>query len=343
MAKAFQVSPGYQHRFFMTVTFGFMLLLLFLVLHVGIGSVYISPKEVVYALINQPIKEYHREIVWNLRLPRALIAICAGGMLGLAGAIMQALTRNPLAEPSVTGVSAGSILGIVLWLAFFPDALQYEGIIPFAALAGGIATVFLMYYLTSKMKNAPFVLILKGIIVSAILSSCSSLVLLQNQEKISSVMLWMVGSLNAKVWDDWFTIWPWALVSVPLGLACSRLANLLQLGDEVPIGLGVQLQRSRMILFLVSALLTAGAVSVAGAIGFIGLIGPHMARKFVGNDSFRVLPVSTLLAACLLVFADLLAQSVTLNYKGGGGLPVGALTAMLGAPFFLYLVWRTRR
>lgn len=321
-----------------------VILLILIVLHVGIGTVYISPKAVVDSLLNHPLQAYQREIVWNLRLPRSLIAMCAGAMLGLAGAIMQALTRNPLAEPGVTGVSAGGILGIALWLVYAPNAVNHQEFTPLAALMGGVITVFVMYHLTAKMKNGPFVLILKGVILSAILASCTSLLLLQNQAQIPSVMLWMIGSLNAKVWGDWSILWPWALASVPVGLACFRSANLLQLGDEVAVGLGIHLQRSKMLLFLVAAFLTAGAVSVVGNIGFIGLIGPHIARKLVGNDSSRVLPMSMLLGSALLILADVFAQSVTLHvHNMGGGVPVGAITAMLGAPFFLYLVWRIRR
>ncbi|MCL6455023.1 MAG: iron ABC transporter permease [Alicyclobacillus sp.] len=333
-----------DRRFLITIGIFIVLLVLLFVLHVGLGTVWISPKDVISALFNRPAAEYQRWIVWNLRLPRSLIAMYAGAMLGLAGSIMQALTRNPLAEPSLTGVTSGSILGIVCWLGSFPLAAKYEEIIPFAALAGGMLTVVMMYLVTRRMRDNPFVLILKGIIMSAVLSSIASLILLQNQEQLPTVMLWMIGSLNAKVWQDWFTIWPWAVVSLPLGIACYRAANVLQLGEEVPIGLGFRLQRTRILLFVVSALLTAGAVSVAGAISFIGLIGPHIARRLVGQDSVRVFPTSVLVGGCLLLFADMLAQSVTIGIGGkGSGLPVGALTAMLGAPFFLYLLRRSRR
>ena len=331
----------FDRRFMLTVGVFMVILILLFILHVGLGTVWISPSDVIFALMNHPVAEYQRWIVWNLRLPRSLIAVCAGAMLGLAGAIMQALTRNPLAEPSLTGVTSGSILGIVCWLGLFPDAVKYDGIIPFAALIGGMGTVVLMFIVTRRLNDNPFVLILKGIIMSAILSSITSLVLLRDQEQLPTVMLWMIGSLNAKVWQDWYTLWPWAAVALPLGLACFRGANVLQLGDEVSIGLGFNIQRTRLLLFIVSAVLTAGAVSVAGAISFIGLIGPHIARRLVGQDSVRVFPVSVLVAACLLLFADVLAQSVTIGFDGkGSGLPVGALTAMLGAPFFLYLLRR---
>ncbi|MFB5193101.1 FecCD family ABC transporter permease [Alicyclobacillus fastidiosus] len=338
------ISTAQRTRFYFLIILFTAFLLTIFVLHVGLGSVYISPWDVIRAIMNHPAVEYQRWIVWNLRLPRSLIAPVAGGMLGLAGALMQALTRNPLAEPSLTGVSSGSILGIVLWLIYIPNAEKYPYLLPIAALLGGIGSIIIMYAITNKLKDGPFVLVLKGIVVSAILSSASSLFLIQNNDKLPTVMLWIVGSLDAKVWSDWLTIWPWALVTIPLGLCCCRTANLLQLGDVVSIGLGVRLQRSRLSLFVVAALLTASAVSVVGAISFIGLIGPHIARRLVGHNAYRVFPISILISACLLLLADFVTQIAGLVFGNvASGLPVGAITSLFGAPFFLYLVSRTRR
>lgn len=296
------------------------------------------------AIANHPAEEYQRWIVWNLRLPRSLIAPVAGGMLGLAGAMIQALTRNPLAEPSLTGVTSGSILSLVIWLVFVPNVETRPVLLPLVALAGGIGAIVVVYSITNRLKDGPFVLVLKGIIVSAVLSSASSLFLVQNNDKLPTVMLWMIGSLNAKVWSDWSTLWPWAVLTLPLGLLCARTANIVQLGDDVAVGLGVHVQRARLLLFCVAALLTASAVSVVGAIGFIGLVGPHIARRIVGNNAFRAFPMSMLVSACLLLIADFVTQLAGLVFGDvASGIPVGAVTALFGAPFFLYLISKTRQ
>ncbi|MFD1677891.1 FecCD family ABC transporter permease [Alicyclobacillus fodiniaquatilis] len=326
------------------ITIWSIVLLCMFVLHVGLGSVYVSPWQVIRAIANRPVEPYQRWIIWNLRLPRSLIAPVAGGMLGLAGALMQALTRNPLAEPSLTGVSAGSIFGIVLWLVYMPNAEAMPLFLPLVAFLGGVGSMLVMYALTRQLKDEPFVLVLKGVIVSAVLSSASSLFLIQHNNQMPTVMLWIVGSLNAKVWSDWLTLWPWALVAIPLGICCCRLANVLQLGADVAVSLGVRLQHARLCLFLVAALLTAGAVSVVGAISFVGLIGPHIARRLVGHDAFRVFPMSMLVSACLLLSADFVTQIAGQIFGNiASALPVGAVTSLFGAPFFLYLIVRSRR
>jgi iron complex transport system permease protein len=167
--------------------------------------------------------------------------------------------------------------------------------------------------------------------------------LIRNTEALGSILLWLIGSLNGRVWTHWALLWPWALVALPLGLLSAGLANALQLGDEIAGGLGLAIERARAVLLAIAVLLTAGAIAVVGAIGFVGLIGPHLARRLVGEDARRVFPVSVVLSAGLLLGADTLAQLLTLNppfattpYRAG--LPVGAVTALLGAPFFLYLL-----
>jgi iron complex transport system permease protein len=336
------------HRRFLLILFGSgLILFIIFIVYVGVGSTYFTPREVLAALRNQPIEEFHRQIIWDLRVPRALIAILAGAMLGLAGAIMQSITRNPLAEPGLTGVTAGSVMVAVLYITYAPGFLQGSYLLPLAAFIGGMGTTLLVYILSLKGKTNPLVLVLNGVILSAVLSSVTSLMLLLEEEKIGSILLWIIGSLNGKVWNHWEMIWPWAVIAIPLGLASSRFANILQLGDEAASGLGLKVEFTRLGLLVIAALLTASAVTVVGAIGFIGLIGPHITRHLVGEDASRVFPLSAVLTAGLLLCADILAQNFNLDmfvqvHKTGGGLPVGAVTVLLGAPFFLYLVRKKR-
>jgi iron complex transport system permease protein len=325
---------------------GTAVLLILFVLHVGVGSLAISPWGVVLTLTGHAPAPYESIIIDDIRLPRSMIAPVAGAMLGIAGALIQSLTRNPLTDPSLTGVSSGvssgAILAIVSCLAFVPGAVNEPALLPFAALAGGLAAVAILYILTSGLRDGPFVLVLKGVVTGAILSSASSLILVQNNDKLPTVLLWLTGSLDAKTWTDWATLWPWAVAAIPAGLACARAGNALELGDDTAIGLGYRVRTARATLFAVAAVLTAAAVAVVGAIGFVGLIGPHIARLLAGHDNRRVYPLSALVTANLVLLADLLTQVAALIGPGiASAIPVGAVTALFGAPFFLYLLART--
>lgn len=317
-------------------------------LHIGLGTVRIAPGEVAAALLDRAADPVHRQIVWELRLPRTLIALVAGAMLGLAGALLQAITRNPLASPSLTGVSAGGVLAVVAWLSFAPAGLAAAGVLPLLALAGGLTTITLVYALSWQGGSDPTRLALSGILVGAICSAITLILLVLDAQRIGSVLRWIIGSVNGRVWVHWEILWPWALAALPLGLLSAGAANALGLGDATAAGLGQRPERARAALLFVAALLTAGAVAVVGAIGFIGLIGPHLARRLVGDDARRAFPLSAVVAAAILLAADVVAQALTLEFPFGdatrrAGLPVGALTALLGAPFFLYLMLREER
>lgn len=317
------------------------------VLHLAIGRVALTPGQVIAAVLHAPVESFHQQIVWDVRLPRALIALSAGAMLGLAGALLQALTRNPLAEPGLMGVAAGAVLAVVATLTAsllwgFP---RPSGLLPLVGLAGGLATGALVYALSWQGRADPVRLALTGLLILGALESLTAVFQLFFSEQIGgTALLWTVGSLNGRGWDQWAILWPWALVALPLGLLCAALANVLQLGDESARGLGVRLEQARAALLAIAALLTAAAVAVVGAVGFIGLIGPHVARRLVGDDARTLFPLSALLSAALLQAADIVSQSALLAPILGPRaiLPVGAVTALLGAPFFLWLVWKGR-
>ena len=335
-------APTASARVTVAMAAGTVVLLILFVLHVGVGSVAISPWDVILTLTGHAPAPYESIIIDDIRLPRSLIAPVSGAMLGIAGALIQSLTRNPLTDPSLTGVSSGAILAIVSCLAFVPGAVNEPALLPFAALAGGLAAVAILYMFTSGLRDGPFVLVLKGVVTGAVLSSASSLILVQNNDKLPTVLLWLTGSLDAKTWTDWATLWPWALAAIPAGLACARAGNALELGDDTAIGLGYRVRTARATLFAVAAVLTAAAVAVVGAIGFVGLIGPHIARLLAGHDNRRVYPLSALVTANLVLLADLLTQVAALIGPGiASAIPVGAVTALFGAPFFLYLLART--
>jgi iron complex transport system permease protein len=337
-----------NRRTYVVLASGGALLVLLVVLHLGVGSVSLTPGEVLRAVLDQADQPLHRQIVWELRLPRALIAVVAGALLGLAGALLQAIMRNPLAEPGLTGVSAGGVFFAVLWLTRGGTMAEPGRTLPFVALAGGLAASGLVLLMArSRSANTdPVRLVLAGVLVSAILSSATTFVLVRNNQALGGILTWMIGSLNGRVWIHWNVLWPWAAFALPVGLLCAGVANALQLGDSIAAGIGVPVERARLALLAVAALLAASAVAVVGAVGFVGLIGPHLTRRLVGDDARCVFPGSAVLTAVLLVGADVAAQIITLNppftttpYRAG--LPVGAVTALLGAPFFLYLLRRS--
>ncbi|HYF61778.1 MAG TPA: iron ABC transporter permease [Herpetosiphonaceae bacterium] len=328
-----------------------------LIVHIVVGTVELTPRQVLAALLSQADDPLHRQVVWGLRLPRALVALVAGGMLGLAGAILQAVTRNPLADPGLLGVSSGGVLAVTLWIAVAAQVRDAESlpdsglILPALAALGGMGTATLVYALSRQRGATNMVrLVLTGVLVGGLCSALTSVLLLwANEYSMQRILRWTIGSTAGRVWVHWHTLWPAALLALPLGLGCAGLANALQLGDEVATSLGIGVERGRATLLFASALLTAGAVAVVGNVGFIGLVGPHMARRIAGGDVRRLFPLSVMLSGILLLLADILARTLSLDWLGrltglplpeGAGLPVGAITALLGAPFFLYLLLR---
>ena len=326
------------------------------VVHIAVGTLDFTPRQVVLALFNQAEDDVHRQVVWGLRLPRALVALVAGAMLGLAGAILQTITRNPLAAPGLIGVTQGGVLAIVIYIVLASQSVDFGFIadaglaLPLVALIGGMGAASLTYALSYNRGSDPVRLVLIGVLVGAMCSALTSVLLLSAQDDdLQRIIRWTVGSTSGRVWIHWHTLWPIALIALPLGFGSAGLANVLHLGDDVARGLGTRVEGVRVSLLFVAALLTAGAVAVVGAVGFIGLIGPHMARRVAGGDVRRLFPLSAALTAILLISADIVARMSSIGWLNtlfgldvptGSGLPVGAVTAMLGAPFFLYLLLR---
>ena len=226
-------------------------------------------------LTGQKVDSVTYTIVHELRLPRALVAVLAGAMLALAGAIMQAVTRNPLADPDLTGASSGAVFFAVLWLSrqlFYRNVAPPDISIPAVAMVGSVLTGGFVYVLSRgrDRQSNTMRMILTAVMVSAIFRSLTSLILLVNQNATTGILTWLIGSLNGVTWEHWDTIWPWAAFTIPVGLACAGVANVLHLGDDIASGLGSRVERARLLLLFVAVLLTAAAVSVVGALGFSG-------------------------------------------------------------------------
>ena len=319
------------------------------ILHLGLGTVWIPPDRVILALVDGLTDPTDRTIVWDLRLPRAILGLLVGCMLGLSGALLQVVMRNRLAEPGLTGVSTGGILAAVLFLAGTWGLPQPGRLLPFVVLLGALAGGILVLFVSSaRGRIDPLRLILTAVIVNAILGSLTAIVMLRSSYALGNILSWLIGSLHGRIWDDVWLALPWAAVGIAAGLLAARAANLLQLDDESGRALGLPLQPARVVLFGLAAVLAAGAVSVSGAIAFVGLMAPNAARAIVGADARRVLPLAALIGCVLLLAADLVAQSFSIKppipssaYRVG--LPVGAVLAVFGAPLLIFLIRRSTR
>ncbi|HEU0256341.1 MAG TPA: iron ABC transporter permease, partial [Microbacteriaceae bacterium] len=333
-----------RRRYVAVVVVAGVVIVVLFVTHLALGPVGITPWNVLRAIAGRPSAAYQGVIIDAVRMPRSLLAPVAGAMLGLSGALIQSLTRNPLTDPGLTGVTSGSVFALVLCLTFVPASVNDPALLPFAALVGGLAAVAVLYLLTRGLRDGPFAFVLKGVILGGVLASASALVLVRDNGTLPTVLLWMTGSLDAKTWADWATLWPWALAAIPAGLACARTGNVLALGEETAIGLGFSVTRARLALFGVAAVAAAAATAVVGAVGFVGLVGPHIARRLVGSDDRRVYPLAALIGAGLVLSADTATQAAALAGPGvAGAVPVGAVTALIGAPYFFYLLTRAER
>lgn len=280
-------------------------------------------------------------IVWYGRIPRVLTAVFVGFSLGCAGTIMQGVFKNPMASPGIIGTSSGAALGAVLaiYLGLATDNLY---IVPLFSVA--VAFLSLMVVLaiaTTGGLTSRYTLLLGGIAFNAIFTALTSVVIVLSTEQFDmarKVVSWLMGDLNNRSWEHVTIITVIAIVGLLGSLLFARDLNILMVSEEQARNFGINVILSRNMLLFFSALLTGGAVAVAGGIGFVGLIAPHMMRSFVGSDNRILLPASGLLGAMMVVYADCLVRVI-----GSGGLRIGVLTALLGGPFFLYLIIHDRK
>ena len=285
-----------------------------------------------------PVSDPHQTIVVDLRLPRIALAAVVGFALASAGCVMQGFFRNPMADPSIIGVSSGAAVGAVTLIAFpaVAAALPWVlGTVQAAAFASAVVTAFLVYLVASKNGRTPVAtLLLAGVAVQTFLGAVVSYLLLQSGESIGQVLHWLMGDLANPSWSDVVASAVVALAAFAVLAAYARDLNVMLLGEEDARTLGIEVERTKRVLLAVSSLVTAAAVAVAGVIGFVGLIVPHALRLLVGPDHRILLPTSAVAGAVFLVAADTAARTA----MGGAELPVGIVTAALGAPFFLYLL-----
>lgn len=316
--------------------------LISLILSISYGEYSISPLDVARTLLN--LNQNHPDyanfslVVFTFRLPRIVLAFLVGAALGTSGTLMQGITRNPLADPFLLGVSSGASLAavtvIVLWKNIPISWL------PLITFAGAAVTALAIYVLAWKGGNSStFRLILVGIALEALTGAAiTTIIVFGNILDVQQAYIWLSGSVYGRNWEHVRAIAGWLLIFIPLAILLARQLNILNLGDETAKGLGLRVEWQRGLLLFVSVALAASAVAVAGAIGFVGLIAPHITRRLVGPSHEGVVPISALFGGTLLVIADLIGRMVVSPSE----LPVGLVTAMIGAPYFLYLFYRQR-
>jgi len=317
------------------------------------GAVPLSPSRAWLAMtgsgdsaVSDPVAQ---DIIWNLRLPRLLVGALVGIHFAIAGSLLQAVMRNPLADAGVMGINAGASLAAVLVFAaaerltgdgnpYLRAALSLDWM-PFIACLGGLAAAGVVYRLSWNRGSTPVRLVLCGIAVAGLLNALATGVLAGwAQATTETVLAWLSGSLYGRDWTHLTALLPWTATSLVLLPLLVRGANLLQLGDEVAATLGLRVERSRFVLLLVAVLFAASAVGVVGPVGFVGLIVAHIARLMVGPDLKRQLIVSPILGALLVLASDLIGRLVLVPAE----IPIGVVTSLLGVPFFLALLARRR-
>jgi iron complex transport system permease protein len=311
----------------------------------GIGAVRIPPGDVAAVLagklgLNVSVDQQTEAIVWAIRLPRVALAILVGGGLAIAGATLQAVFRNPLADPGLIGVASGASLGAVAAIVLGFSALG-ASTLPVAAFAGAlIATLVVYAFARYEGRTEVVTLLLTGLAVNAIASAgIGYLVFRATDTQVRDAVFWTLGNLGGATWTTVLSALPFIALGVLVLPAFARELNVLVLGEREAGHVGIATERLRILLIAVVALTTGAAVAVAGIVAFVGLIVPHLVRLVAGPDNRIVLPASFLCGASLLVLADLAARTVVAPAE----LPLGVVTSLLGGPFFLWLLHRTRR
>jgi iron complex transport system permease protein len=311
---------------------------------VALGAVPLSAADVIasfgHALRGVP-SGLADTLVLDVRLPRVVLAALVGAALAAAGALYQALFRNPLADPYILGVSSGAGLGAMAAIVATAGATAIRfAAVPLAAFAGATLTMLLVVRLaTYRGRLDPISLLLAGVAISYTLAAVTSFLMVVAREQMASIVYWMMGGLSSASWPYVLMIAPMFVAGIVAPLLSTRELNLMLLGDERAGHLGLSVERFKLLILASASLLTAAAVAVAGLIGFVGLMVPHMVRLAIGPDHRALLPASLLGGAIMLVLADLIARTVLAPVE----IPVGIVTAVIGGPFFIWLLIRGRR
>ncbi|MEK3964760.1 MULTISPECIES: FecCD family ABC transporter permease [Paenibacillus] len=330
------LNPRTAKHTFMFIALAFIIAALSL-LSLSVGGVSVPLKEVLASLAGRNA-EASDLIIMQFRLPRITAAILIGAALAVAGALLQGVIRNPLASPDLLGVTGGASVAVVAFMTFVTGYSIHW--IPFIAIGGALIAAIINYVFAWKKGVSPFRLVLIGIGISTAMGALTTFLLISGPAYLAAQVLnWMTGSIYGTNWSYIKVLWPWVAIFIPLSLGLAKELNVQSLGEDVARGLGSRLQLSRMILLFYSVALAGAAVGVAGTISFIGLMAPHISRRLIGNSYKMIIPVSALIGAIILLLADLAGRMLFQPLD----IPAGVFTAGIGAPFFMYLLFKRKK
>ncbi|NQT60156.1 MAG: iron ABC transporter permease [Bacteroidetes bacterium] len=325
-----------------------IVLCLALLTFISLGSADISFSETYRIIANgifstdfpEDISKSHIYIIWQVRMPRVIISILVGMALSVAGAVFQAIFRNPMSDPFILGISSGAAFGVALgavtgFIMFIPGIWG----LPISAFAGAITATLIIYFLSGGMQTSTSSLLLSGIAMNFFLSSLMSMLLYFNRDRLENIIFWSMGSFSSANWDKCIIGFPIILIGIVCIFFFQRELDLLLIGDESARSMGLSLKRVRIILLIIATFVTAAAVSISGIIAFVGLIIPHIIRMVIGPKHRIMLPYVILVGGLFTLCADTLARSILPSSE----IPVGIITSLTGAPFFIYLLRNKRR
>lgn len=316
--------------FFVTLLF----FILLFCLHISVGAKSISFGVVLQALFSFDASVFEHIIIFDIRLPRAVFAILAGAALSVSGALMQGITRNPLADPGILGVLSGASFAVVVIIGFFD--LASTAFIPLIAAGGAALTSVVVWLIASSAKGGatPMILVLSGSVVAAFFSALITMIHLMDEGSFKNLRVWLSGSLSNQNIDILYWTIPWFVGGFCIAFSIAKQITALAMGHDVAVGLGVNIKKIRVIVLLSVVLLSAAAVALAGPLGFVGLVIPHVVRLFVGGDYRWIIPFSAVMGSLYLLIIDILARILVAPFE----ISTGVMTALVGAPVFVWLV-----
>ena len=300
-----------------------------------IGSIDISFKELIDGMFLSK-QSNNFLIIRDLRMPRVLSAVLIGGNLAVAGALLQTTMKNPLADPGIIGISSGASLGAIAVMVIFTDLIKYKIIIAFI---GGIIAACLVYLIGEDKGFSPVRIILAGVCVNSVLNALSSMVTVFNSAGVSSIQTWLLGSLVNVTWNDFKILALYTIVGIALCLLVIKSCDLMGLGDKTAQSLGLNVNRVRVMITFVAVFLTSISTGVGGVISFVGLVIPHICRFLIGSSHKFLIPFSYFMGGFLLLVADTVSRNIFRPYE----IPVGLTMCLVGGPFFIYILRRSKR
>ncbi|MBG79780.1 MAG: ferrichrome ABC transporter [Phycisphaerae bacterium] len=312
-----------------------VLIVIGLIASLALGAVDIPLVDVIKVMTGSGEKT-DTQIILQSRLPRSIAAVLVGCNLAISGTLLQAVTRNPLADPGLIGVTAGAALAATIVLAVLPSSAI---LLPIVAFAGAMIAAVVVYVVSWRpgAGSSPMRMILAGVAVNAVLGAVIGLLMTAFADRIPAMMFWTSGSFNGRGWGHVDMLWPYTVAGVGLALWIRPRLAVMELGDDAAVTMGVPVERTRLIAFAAAALLAGSAASVAGLVGFIGLVVPHLMRLLLGGN-YGLIPVSAVAGGALLLWSDLVARLALAPAE----MPVGVITGLIGGPYFIYLLYRAR-